>query len=185
MKPQNKYIFKHPLYYLLCILLGVLASHGASILVSFMHIDNILGSYSAVEEVVYQSSTAWIIVSTVFIAPILEELIFRLLIFGLLRIKLNFWVSALISSALFGFYHLNLMQGVYAFIVGVLFCYLNEKFQNITSTMVCHMAANSFMLLLNYLDFVYPATWIYIVVMVACIAAVVLICVFKIRKISI
>lgn len=185
MKPQNKYLFKHPLYYLLFILLGMLASHGASILVSFLKLDNIWGSYSAVEQVVYQSSTAWIIVSTVIIAPLLEELIFRWLIYGLLRKRLNFWVSALISSALFGFYHLNLVQGIYAFMVGMLFCYLNEKFQNITSTMVCHMAANSFMLLLNYLNFAYPAMWIYAIDMVVCIAAVVLICVFKIRKISI
>ncbi len=185
MKPQNTYIFKHPLYYLLFILLGILASHGVSTLVSFFHIDNILGSYSQVEQVIYQSSTAWIIISTVIIHPLLEELIFRWLIYGLLRKRLNFWVSALISSAIFGFYHLNLMQGVYAFIVGMLFCYLNEKFQNITSTMVCHMAANAFVLLFNYLNFEFPAMWIYIVDMVVCIAAVVLICVFKIRKISI
>ena len=185
MRPQNKYIFRHPLYYLLFILLGILASHGVSILVSFMHLDNIWGSYSEVEQIVYQSSTAWIIVSTVIIAPILEEFIFRWLIFELCRRRLNFWISALISSVLFGIYHWNLVQGVYAFIVGMLFCYLNEKFHNITSTIVCHMAANGFMLLLNHFNLVYPATWIYVAVMVVCIAAVVLICVFKIRKITI
>lgn len=185
MKPQSKFLFKHPLYYLLFILLGVLSSHGVSILVSFMDLDGIWGSYSSVERIVYESSVAWIIISTLVIAPLLEELIFRWLIFGLCRKKLNFWISAAISSVLFGLYHMNLVQGIYAGIVGMLFCYINEKFQNITSTMVCHMSANALMLLLHYLNWSYPAIWIYACVMVVCIAAVVLICVFKIRKISI
>ncbi|WP_353892778.1 CPBP family intramembrane glutamic endopeptidase [Proteinivorax hydrogeniformans] len=52
-------------------------------------------------------------------APLIEEVIFRGLIFKELRGKVSIFAVILIQALLFGFYHLNLVQGAYTFVMGV------------------------------------------------------------------
>lgn len=50
--------------------------------------------------------------------------------------------GALISAALFGLYHGNLLQGVYAFLLGLVMAWLYERFQTLAAPWVFHAAAN-------------------------------------------
>ncbi len=75
-------------------------------------------------------------------APVLEEILFRLLAYDLIYRKLGFLPAALISSLLFGIYHLNAVQGVYAFIMGMLFCILYHRDHRIPVPVMIHIGAN-------------------------------------------
>lgn len=74
--------------------------------------------------------------------PIVEELIFRGIGFRLLRRWLPFTWAMLISAIVFGAYHGNVVQFVYAAICGVLLAYLCEKYDSMIAPIVSHMAMN-------------------------------------------
>ena len=74
--------------------------------------------------------------------PVLEELFFRGLVFRLSRKWMPFWVSMIVSALLFGLYHGNLVQFVYAGICGLYLAYLYEKYHSIIVPIFAHMTMN-------------------------------------------
>lgn len=83
------------------------------------------------------------------VMPLLEEAVFRMLIFGFLRRRLNFPLSALISSVFFGLYHMNAVQFVYAFLMGLILAYVYEKDRRLRVPFIVHSAANISVYLLS------------------------------------
>ncbi len=77
------------------------------------------------------------------LAPIGEELAFRGLMYRRMRDYMPAWLSIVLSSLIFGVYHGNLIQGIYAFILGLVLAYVYEKFQNIIAPILVHAAANT------------------------------------------
>ena len=76
------------------------------------------------------------------IAPICEELTFRGIIFAGFR-KSGSALQAIIFSALmFGLFHMNFNQAVYAFGLGIFFAALREVSGSIIPSIVCHMTLN-------------------------------------------
>ena len=76
------------------------------------------------------------------VAPISEELIFRQVIYKRLRGISPVWVAVLISALLFGLYHGNLVQGIYAFIMGGLLALVYEWTGSFVAPVLFHMVAN-------------------------------------------
>lgn len=77
------------------------------------------------------------------VAPIIEELLFRGVLFRALRRWIAFPWAMIISAVVFGAYHGNLVQFVYAGICGVLLAYLCEKYDSIIAPIVSHMVMNT------------------------------------------
>lgn len=75
-------------------------------------------------------------------SPLAEELIFRAMIFRTLRKGFSFWPAALISGVLFGAYHMNWVQGVYATVLGVLLAYTYEKTNSLLGCYLLHFMFN-------------------------------------------
>ena len=69
-------------------------------------------------------------------APFAEEVIFRWLVFLRMRDNMRVITAALFSGLTFGIYHMNLLQGVYATIMGLLFALILEWRGNIWSLLV-------------------------------------------------
>lgn len=76
------------------------------------------------------------------IAPIIEETIFRLLIMGVATKFLGYIVGNIVQAVLFGIYHGNLVQGIYAFILGLFIGYLLHITGSILYTVAFHMGIN-------------------------------------------
>ena len=150
---------------------GALASHGLSILISLINIDGLLGSYSESSSSLFASGIVLVIIRTVILAPVAEELIFRGLMFKRTESLLGFWPAALISAAVFGIYHLNLAQGIYAFLFGILFCLVYRRFGNLSACIFMHVCANLLSVILEFSGADYGRIWIYIVVMAGCLLA--------------
>lgn len=83
------------------------------------------------------------------VAPAAEEVIFRWLIYLRLRDYMRMGAAAVISGAFFGIYHMNLVQAVYAGILGIIFAYFLEISGSIWSSMLLHMGANIWSLLFS------------------------------------
>lgn len=91
------------------------------------------------------------IVSAVIAAPILEELLFRGMIYRRLRDFCNAKLAIIISAVFFGVFHGNLVQFVYAFIIGLMLAYVYEKMKTIWAPIVFHVGANLLSVLITEL----------------------------------
>ncbi|MCI5529770.1 MAG: CPBP family intramembrane metalloprotease [Blautia sp.] len=83
------------------------------------------------------------------LVPLAEEAVFRWLIYLRLRDHLRVAASAVLSGLLFGIYHMNLIQGIYAFLLGAVFAVLMEWRGKLLVSVLLHMGANIGSLLAN------------------------------------
>lgn len=79
--------------------------------------------------------------------PIIEEFMFRKILYNLSKKYYSLKVSVLISSLTFAIYHFNFIQGIYAFIIGILLAYFYEYNKSIIYTIFFHISLNTFSLL--------------------------------------
>jgi membrane protease YdiL (CAAX protease family) len=89
---------------------------------------------------------AFIIIPSL-IAPILEEIIFRKILFGSLSKRLHFILAAGISSSIFAFMHGDLPFFLSYFGIGMLFCFLYKRTNNLLVPILTHMLMNSFVVI--------------------------------------
>ncbi len=76
------------------------------------------------------------------LSPIGEEFIFRGLILGYAKEHAPFYAANVLQAVLFGFFHGNLVQGIYAFLLGLLIGYLIQLSGSVFSGIVFHSALN-------------------------------------------
>lgn len=84
--------------------------------------------------------------------PLAEELLFRGMIFGKLRRAFSFWPAAVISGLLFGIFHMNWVQGIYAAVFGIVLAYIYEKTQTIWGSCLLHVVFNSSSYLTEFIN---------------------------------
>ena len=89
------------------------------------------------------------ILAVAVIGPILEELVFRRVIFGTLIKKYNFWISAIISGVVFAAIHLEFEHIILYTICGLVFAYLYHKTQSIWASIIAHVLLNSMVTVLQ------------------------------------
>lgn len=85
------------------------------------------------------------------VAPVAEEAVFRWLIYLRLRDYLKMPAAVLISSLLFGIYHGNMTQFIYAALLGLLFAYFMEMTGDLYASVLLHIGANVWSLLYSEL----------------------------------
>ena len=77
------------------------------------------------------------------LAPIAEEIIFRGITFKLARkFTAKFWIANTIQALMFGIAHGNLVQGTYAFALGLVIGYIYRKFNSLWAAMLAHLTFN-------------------------------------------
>ena len=95
-----------------------------------------------------------VIVLPVILAPIIEEIAFRGIVFqGLEKVKKGI-LPVLLSAFLFGLMHMMLVQSVYAFIMGFIAGIIYSKKRNLLYPIVIHMTNN----LLSSVQAAFPQT---------------------------
>ena len=83
--------------------------------------------------------------------PIVEELIFRGIIFEKLRNISHEKFSILLTSLIFGLYHGNFFQGCYAFIFSIFMLYVYKKVGTFAAPVLFHIVSNLSCLVLEQL----------------------------------
>ncbi|MCI9126219.1 MAG: CPBP family intramembrane metalloprotease [Eubacterium sp.] len=131
--------------YLLILPFGFFNMEWANMFVSVLQMfmpKFMIESYSGAENVIYGSSVAVQFLAAGFAAPVVEELIFRGLIYKRLKDLVNIRWAAILSAALFGVFHGNWVQAPYAIIIGLVAVFVYEKYKSITAPILLHMTAN-------------------------------------------
>lgn len=90
------------------------------------------------------------IFSIVIFAPILEELIFRRIIFGTLLPKTNFFVAASVSAIVFGIIHFDFTHILIYAVSGFIFSFIYYKTKRIIASIISHMLLNGFVVLVQF-----------------------------------
>ena len=104
--------------------------------------DSIIAGYGESASGIMNQNIVMSMLSTVIAAPIVEEIIFRGLIFDRLKKGMPTVVAAIISSILFGLAHGQIVWIIYAMILGFVLCYVYSKTGSIRTTIALHMGYN-------------------------------------------
>lgn len=86
--------------------------------------------------------TTLMLIYTVILAPIGEELIFRGVTLRIASRAFPFWIANMIQAFLFGVFHQNMLQGCYTFILGLFLGYICEKGGSIYHVIIFHFLFN-------------------------------------------
>lgn len=84
------------------------------------------------------------IVATVFLGPVLEELVFRRVIFGSIMQNYNFWIASIISAIVFAAIHMDFTHILLYTICGMIFAFLYHKTKRIITPIIAHILLNGF-----------------------------------------
>lgn len=111
-------------------------------IISLTPLPYIFTGYEAINEILEDGGMILQVLSSGFLVCIVEELSLRGVTY--LRMK-HYWgkKKAIFFSALvFGIYHGNVVQAVYAFTLGLLFAWLYERYDSLLAPIIAHMSAN-------------------------------------------
>lgn len=89
------------------------------------------------------------ILSIAVFAPILEELIFRRVIFGSLVQKTNFFIAGAVSAVVFAVIHFDFTHILLYAVSGFIFAFLYYKTRRILTSIISHMLLNGFVVFIQ------------------------------------
>lgn len=132
-------------------LIGVSVCVGLNYFLNMFMPKEILNTYEQTSEVLWNEDTRLLsFISVVLVAPLTEELMFRGLIYTRLRLMLKAPYTILATAVLFGLFHENLLQFMYAFVIGLILAYIMETYRSLWAPIMVHAAANLISWLLTY-----------------------------------
>ena len=127
---------------LIVIALGILWSVAINNIIAVMPIREMSDVFQKVNGKIYSDKHLYQLLAAGIVAPILEEITFRGVLFGNLRNAYGRWLAIIVSSLLFGIFHFNMVQFIYATIIGAVFAYIYDKTRSIVLAILAHAAAN-------------------------------------------
>lgn len=128
---------------LIVFLLGAAYGQIANSAISMLHLSDLFPGYQdQVYDVIMLEHPLVLLLSVGIAAPVAEELIFRGLIYRRLKDYVSWKTAMVISALLFGVYHGNMLQFVYATLLGMVFVLLMEQSGGLWGAILAHMGAN-------------------------------------------
>jgi membrane protease YdiL (CAAX protease family) len=103
----------------------------------------IFADYSEQLQMLTDGNDIVVLLLAVLIAPVCEELIFRGMILHRVNRDISFWGANVLQALLFGIYHMNLLQGIYAALLGFLLGVVYRKFRTIFASIFLHIIINA------------------------------------------
>lgn len=121
---------------------GFFAAVGLNSLLSLTGIVGASSSYENASKAQY-ALPVWLgIIIYGLISPMVEEFLFRLVIFGRMKRRFSYLISILVTSVFFGLYHGNMVQGIYGTLMGILMCLACEYVHSVLGAFAVHSIAN-------------------------------------------
>lgn len=134
---------KAPLWkYSAGLLMALALSLGLNNLILIGNLSNMSESYQATMEAFYSSPLLEQIIVLAVLVPVNEEMVFRGLLYRRLRERGTYMQAALYSALVFGLMHMNLVQMIYGFILGMMLAYLYEKYGSVKAPVAAHIVMN-------------------------------------------
>lgn len=144
--------------WILLAILGMAASISLNDWIALSGIILIFDGFEQVAEALYGGNFFIEFFAIAVAAPLVEELIFRGLVYRRIRELSGAKFAIILSALYFGVYHMNVVQGLYAFILGILLAWAYEKYQTLTAPILFHAAANLISVICTEGNFSYRTT---------------------------
>jgi membrane protease YdiL (CAAX protease family) len=91
----------------------------------------------------FYGSNIWTeLLGSALITPFLEELLHRGVVYGRLRRRMGVMPSVILSALIFAVLHFNIVQFIYAFLLGIVFALFVEKSGRLYPAVIAHIATN-------------------------------------------
>jgi uncharacterized protein len=129
------------------IFLALFAQYAAAIIENLLGVK--MGSENTKDILTIIEAFPLAIIVTSIIGPILEEIVFRKIIFGTLHNRFNFFISALISSVIFAAAHMEFQHILLYSAMGFTFAFLYVKTKSIFVPIFAHVAMNTLVVLVQ------------------------------------
>ncbi|MCQ6268236.1 CPBP family intramembrane metalloprotease [Fictibacillus sp. WQ 8-8] len=133
-------------------ILGIFMAYGAQIIAGLIEIKLLgikPGSENTQMLVKIAKLTPYFMVVTSIAGPILEEIIFRKIIFGSLYKRFNFVIAALISSLIFAAVHFDFTHLLVYTAMGFVFAFLYVRTKRLLVPIVAHVSMNTLVMLVQ------------------------------------
>lgn len=105
--------------------------------------QNLTDQYSELIEQLVGGNIWLSLFVTVLLAPLAEELLFRGVTLKKAQNIMSFFAANVLQAFLFGVYHMNLIQGVYAFVLGMVLGFTANYFHSIWASILLHACVNA------------------------------------------
>lgn len=139
----NAYGRRSPGDLLLVFLLGAALAQYLNLLLNVLQLFQTFPEYSdSMERLMENQSVFLMLFWTVIVAPVAEEILFRWVIYRRLRDWMGIFGAVVISSLLFGIYHGNVLQFIYATVMGMALALSIEYTENLYASIFLHIGAN-------------------------------------------
>lgn len=141
-KPEPWISKEHITHVLMIIPIAALIAVGLNNVIQMSPLITMSPSYQEASNAFYGSTLALELLGSACITPLLEELLYRGIIFGRLRKLVGLIPSVLVSSFIFAFMHFNLVQFIYAFLLGIVLALCMERCGHMYGAVAAHITAN-------------------------------------------
>ncbi|MDE6664179.1 MAG: CPBP family intramembrane metalloprotease [Lachnospiraceae bacterium] len=158
---RNKYLDAgpkaNPAAYLVTAIIAFTSSVGLNILIILTGLVGKSESYKQVAERQYGVAFGVGLFIYGVISPVVEEIVFRGLIYNRMKKYYPIWLSVIVSALLFGAWHGNMVQALYGTCMGILIAYTYERFKNFKIPCIFHAIANISVYTITYNQGLYNA----------------------------
>ena len=137
MKP-----WKFPFLFSMCYSIGIICNVVGVILVTLFSLASGKTTENTVANLTSSANIWLLVLYVVIMAPIMEELIFRKVLVDKLH-GYGQGIAIFLSGLMFGFFHGNLNQFLFAFPLGMCFAYVYIRTGKIQITILLHMVTNA------------------------------------------
>ncbi len=133
-------------YYVGIIILGVAVQafgYGALNFIGIFAADTeVFRHYNEIMQSLDVTLSPFMLLYACFLAPVSEELIFRGVILDFGRTGFRAGVAVFLSALAFGIFHMNIIQGIYAAIFGIILGYVRLTRNSLLDSIITHMTIN-------------------------------------------
>ncbi|MFA9558489.1 lysostaphin resistance A-like protein [Evansella sp. AB-rgal1] len=133
-------------------ILGIFMAFGAQILANFINIYVLgiePGSENTQDIVGWANAVPLMMIVVAIFVPIMEEIVFRMVIFGSLFKRYGFWIAALLSGLIFAVVHMDFKNLIVYLAMGIVFAFLYVKTKRIIVPIMAHVGINSFVMIVQ------------------------------------
>lgn len=115
----------------------------AVIITSLKVLEPFMGEYSQTVEAVFSGPLWMVFIVVAVLAPVFEELMYRGVIMYELRRSWSFLFANIFQATIFGVMHMNLVQGLYTAVLGLIIGYAYEKSGTVYMAVLIHFLFNA------------------------------------------
>lgn len=106
--------------------------------------------YTELMEPLMLGNPILVFIALVISAPLFEEIALRGVIFNDFKKAVPMWVALIIQAVFFGLMHLNWVQGIYAFFLGLILGLIYHYYRSIWMPILVHLSYNLTSTMMNY-----------------------------------